>query len=57
MCNSEEEYEDMIMKKAEKLIDDFKKENGFDDENMICLLQAVIEKLQEYLIEEKCKIN
>ena len=47
MCNSAEEYEEMIMKKAGKILDDFQKEHGFGDEDMIRLLEDIIKQRQQ----------
>jgi len=55
MCNSEEEYEDWVLKKSEEIVDEFQREHGFNDENMVRVLEDTIEIFKKRIENSKGK--
>ena len=55
MCNSEEEYEDWVLKESEEIVDEFQREHGFNDENMVRVLEDTIEIFKKRIENSKGK--
>jgi len=44
---TEEEYEEWVLKKSEEVVNEFQIEHGFNDENMVRVLEDTIEILKK----------